>query len=99
MKTINFRLLLTLFAVVFIVSYFLGVLRWQWGVVTLLYGALNIPFGIVYLVLEKYFWNTLGPSHWLNGEWVSISIWLLSVIFQAIFYYYLMVKFWFHRRE
>ncbi|MDR2119079.1 MAG: hypothetical protein LBP25_06060 [Tannerellaceae bacterium] len=98
MKT-KWKLFFTVFAVVLAVSYLLGVLRWQWEFASVLYGILNIPFGVSFLFFDRYFWTELGPSHWVNDEIVSSLYWLASVLLQAILYYFAVLKFGLYRQK
>ena len=93
MKKINFKLFFTVLAVVFVCSYLLGVLRWQWEFASVVYGILNVPFGALFILLEKYFWIELGPSHWVNDEITNTLFWGISVVFQAVLYYYIIFRY------
>lgn len=93
MKTINFKLFFTVFAVVFVTSFLLGALRWQWDFASVVYGILNLPFGAAFILAEKYIWELLGPSHWLNDEITVSLFWILSGFLQSVLYYYAIVKY------
>lgn len=79
-------------SVVFMYSWFFGALRFQWEPASIIYSILNIPFGFLYLILEKYLLNVYGYSHWINDEIASTVIWMLSVVIQAILYFYVIKK-------
>ena len=93
MKKVNLKLFFTVLAVVFVGSYLLGVLRWQWEFASVVYGILNVQFGALFILLEKYFWIELGPSHWVNDEITNTLFWGISVVFQAVLYYYIIFRY------
>ncbi|MDR1645972.1 MAG: hypothetical protein LBS05_09185 [Tannerellaceae bacterium] len=99
MRTINLKLFLAVFAVVFVTSYLLGVLRWQWDFASVIYSILNIPFGAIFILVEKYIWEGLGPSHWLNDEITDSLFWILTVFLQAVLYYYAIVKYRLYKQK
>lgn len=99
MKTINLKHFFTVFAVVFTISYLLGILRWQWDLASVVYSILNIPFGAIFILMEKHIWESLGPSHWLNDEIIDSLFWLLTVFLQANLYYYAIVKYKLYKQK
>lgn len=92
MKTFNLKLFTTVFIATFMMSYLLGVLRWQWESASIIYGVLNFPFGLLFILAEKYLWTGLGPSHWINDEMISTLIWGVSILLQSTVYYYVIIK-------
>lgn len=67
---------------VFIVCWCLGALRFQWEFAAILYGILNIPFGVLFLYLDNYLWTNYPSS-----EFASILIWGITVLCQGWLYY------------
>lgn len=92
MKTFNFKLFCSVFIATFMMSYVLGVLRWQWESASIIYGVLNLPFGMLFILAEKYLWTGLGPSHLINDEIISTLIWGASILLQSAVYYYVIIK-------
>lgn len=99
MKRLNLKLFFAVLAVVFVCSYLLGILRWQWEFASVIYSILNIPFGALYILLEKYLWVELGPSHWMNDEITNMLFWGISVILQAVLYYCIVLRYFISKRK
>lgn len=76
-----------IFSSVFIISWVLGALRFQWDFISILYGIINIPFGALFLYLDNYLWTNFPSSSWLNNEFVGVLIWGLTVAGQGGIYY------------
>ena len=99
MKKINLKLFFAVFAVVFVCSYLLGVLRWQWEFASVIYSILNITFGALYILLEKHLWVELGSSHWVNDEITNMLFWGISVTLQAVLFYYIVLRYFISKRK
>lgn len=99
MKRLNLKLFFAVLAVVFVCSYLLGILRWQWGFALVIYSILNIPFGAQHILLEKYLWVELGPSHWMNDEITNMLFWGISVILQTVLYYCIVLRYFISKRK
>lgn len=84
-RSLHFKLLIWGF--VFITSWVLGALRFQWDFISVIYGILNFPFGVLFLHLDNYLWTNYPSSSWLNNEFVSILIWGITVLCQGGIYY------------
>lgn len=89
-RGLSFKVLV--FVSVFTICWILGALRFQWNFATLIYGVLNIPFGVLFLYLDNYLWINYPSSSWLNNEFVSGLIWCITVFCQGEMYY-LLIKF------
>lgn len=93
------RLFLLVTVIVFIISWVLGVLRFEWEPAHDLYAALNFPFGFAYLFAEKYFRTRFSSSFFMNDEIIQIIFWLVSVLFQALFYTWMIHKIYWKRKQ
>lgn len=96
MRRFHSKLYIRIFVVTFFVFWFLGVLRFYWSPAEKIWGILGFPFGTVFIIVEGYCWNTLGPVHWLNSEIVGGFVWLLVLLAQSAVYYFIIEK-WFSK--
>lgn len=82
MKNNGLNLKLFIFGSVFMVCWILGALRFQWDFISIIYGILNFPFGVLFLYLDNY-----SSSSLMNNEFVSVLIWGITVLCQGGIYY------------
>ena len=80
------------FGFVFIISWILGALRFQWDFISIIYGILNFPFGVLFLYLDNYLWTNYPSSSLLNNEFVGVLIGGITVLLQSVIYYSLFKK-------
>lgn len=85
----DLKLKMAILFIVFLESWLLGALRFDWNFASFLYGVLNIPFGTIFLYADHWLWFNYEHSHWLNDELFSLLTFGGSVICQAVLYYYL----------
>jgi hypothetical protein len=90
-----------IFAITFIVSWALGVLRFEYDWVSLLSKTILFPFGFLFIVSDNYWWATFGSAHFLNDELFGLAMFILSVIGQTIIYYliYKYIRLFLHRNK
>ncbi len=83
---------LLVFGSVFLLSWILGVLRFDYQWALGMYKVILFPFGLLYILYESYCTETFSSSHFWNNEFVQLSIWVISVFMQYIVYYLLLIK-------
>ena len=93
------KILLITLTLVFIESWFLCALRFEWEPGGVIFSVLNVPFGYLYLFFEKHLWNIFGASHWVNDEITGILFWISYCACQGLFYFFLVRKIKLFRRE
>jgi hypothetical protein len=98
MKVFQGKLYTKIFIVTFFVFWFLGVLRFYWSPAEIIWGIIGFPFSSVFILVERYCWDTLGPAHWLNSEIVGGFVWLLVLLAQSAVYCFIIEK-WFSKKR
>jgi hypothetical protein len=92
MKFFRDKLYTKIFIVTFFVFWFLGVLRFYWSPAEIIWGIIGFPFGAVFIIVERSYWNTLGPNHWLNSEIIGGFVWLMMLLAQSAVYCFIIEK-------
>jgi predicted membrane protein len=91
MKSVSFlkrhKSLTITFAIVFLVSWVLGVLRFDYDWALLLNNILLFPFGFLFVMNDGYWWSHFGSSHLMNDEFVGLFSFLFSVTAQTFVYF------------
>lgn len=98
MKNIQGKLYTKIFIVTFFVFWFFGVLRFYWSPAEIILGIIGFPFSSVFILVENYCWNTLGPTHWMNNEMVGGFVWLIMLMAQSAVYYFIIEKWMSYRK-
>jgi hypothetical protein len=99
MKKQFLKLGFLIFCIVLAYSWFFGALRFQWEPAAIIYSILNFPFGFINLILEKHFWITYGPSHWINNEITGVIFWILSIVLQSSLFLFIIWKIKSHKQK
>ncbi|HOF90238.1 MAG TPA: hypothetical protein PK287_00160 [Tenuifilaceae bacterium] len=71
-------------AIVFIVFWILGVLRFDYGIAAILFKVLLFPFGFLLAIIENYCVSHYSMSHFLNDEFFGMFMFGIAVLCQAI---------------
>jgi hypothetical protein len=83
----KYKNLLVVFAITAMVAWALGVLRFEYDWIYLLYKILLFPFGFLYMIYESYCMAMFSSVHVLNDEFFQLGMFTLSIIGQSIIYY------------
>jgi hypothetical protein len=86
------RILITVLISTVLISWTLGVLRFDFEWAAILFNIILFPFGTLYALYESYCTHALSSSHFLNGEIFQGVMFGVFVICQAFLFIYVIWK-------
>ncbi|MDR1879046.1 MAG: hypothetical protein LBQ64_05725 [Bacteroidales bacterium] len=89
MNRTKYRNLAIIFVITLIVAWTLGVLRFDYNWIHLLFKILLFPCGFLYMIYESYCTLHFNSSHFLNNEFFQMTAFVLSVAGQSLVYYWI----------
>ena len=77
------------FVVTLLITWGLGILRFNHEWASLLFKILLFPFGLTYFLYEKYCTSNFDSSHFFNNEYLQLILFISAVFAQTFFYLFI----------